>query len=220
MYIADFTSTVNGKRYHVVNKNAMHVILSNYRSGSLTFARDYAKDCGVPFLGDPYSSVSPNHELCNDIEQAVRSGHKLPQGVIKLYPHDLAHNVTLVHELCARAETIHIVSKKSFDSIVRSCVIAERLLSVLNIQYSEPFTINHTFVIPKTVYTQHFFMVLQNTVDLIKLYHHYRDRVVLRWYEDMFEIHSRTHRPVTVQTQLPVTDICVEQLFNTFTPTL
>lgn len=198
----------------------MHVILSNYRSGSLTFARDYAKDCGEKFLGDPYNSLHPDHILCDSINCALLNNSALPAGVIKLYPHDLCDRTDVLDSLCSRAETIHIISKKSFDDVIRSYAVAERLSTVLNIRYDEPFTIQHKFVIPVAVYNEIFFKILQNTLALIRQYHMNRNRCKLLWYEDIFETHSRTHRPVTVENQLPESGICIQTLFDTFIPKL
>lgn len=196
----------------------MHVILSNLRSGTLTFARDRARDLGVPFLGDPFGQHSADTILCNQISSAAKNNQLLPAGVIKIYPHDLKHDTELLHAICDRAETLCIVTKKSFDSIVSSHVKAELLLSVLDIKFDQPFTITHTFTVPNSVYSSSYYTVLQNTVELIRLNHRYRCRVKLYWYEDMFESHSKPHRPVLLQNQLPVTDICISHMFDAYTP--
>jgi len=198
----------------------MHVILSNYRSGSLTFAKDYAKDLSLPFLGDPFGVHSPNQTLCDQISSAIEQHRALPAGVIKLYPSDLSHNPELLNKICERAETLQVISKKSFDSVLISYVCAERLLTVLDIKFDQPFTIQHTFTIPKSVYNHSFYLILQNTIDLIKTYHQHKNKTVLRWYEDIFELHSRTHRPVLLQNELPPTNICIQQMFDSFVPKL
>ena len=204
----------------------MHLILSNYRSGSSTFGKDWARDLGVPFIGDVFSEHSKyTEDFRKDFIKKILDGDSI-NGVIKIYPLDIMNmkdldGLDFLEKCVYKSKGVVLLSKKSFNDILLSYLKSELLLKIVNIPYDEAFTITYPFeTVPRLMYRKIFYNVLDNSIHLAKLRHIFKDKIRVLWYDDIFEKVSKLNRNVTIGEELPVSKINIEEMFYSFEPKL
>ena len=204
----------------------MHLILSNYRSGSSSFGKDWARDLGVPFIGDVFGKQSKYDDnfksnFINDIKN-----DRGINGVVKLYPLDIINmkdldGLNFLEKCVYKSKDVVLLSKKNFDDIFLSYLKSELLKKIVNIPYEESFTITYPFeTVPRLLYREIFYNVLDNSIHLAKLHHIFKDKLRVLWYDDIFEKESKINRNVTIGEELPIIDISIEKMFDSFEPKL
>ncbi len=204
----------------------MHLILTNYRSGSSTFGKDWARELGVPFIGDVFGEQSNyDEEFKKDFLNKVLNGLPI-NGVVKIYPLDIINlkhidSAELLEKLIYKSKGVVILSKKNFDDILLSYLKSELLKNCINIPYNEAFTITYPFdKVPRLLYRKVFYNVLDNSIQLAKIRHIFKEKIRVLWYDDIFEKESKLNRNVIIGEDLPSNNINIEKMFYSFEPKL
>lgn len=197
----------------------MHLVLTNYRSGSSRFCVDLARDTKLELYGDIFSDQSKHEstfveKFCEDLFNDKKA---VPMAVVKCHPADILkrpNGQELLTRLIHKSDKIYMLNRRSFDDVLRSMNISDCLKTAIDMGYNEESTISHSFYVPVTMFEKNYFKLMYGIVDLLRIYSRYKDKIELLWYEDIFETHGRLVRLVEITNPTPPTNIDISQLFE------